>query len=317
MRVTILRIPLLVLVACSSPGTTDPGDDDPGDLLGTFSVSLVAPKRASEGSTTPGFTSIFGKVYDGVQPQTVVWTPQSTDGGCVLSTPHTPFCSPSCGAVAACVADNTCQPYPAAQSVGTVHVAGVKHGSSSEVDLVAVANSYQPPAGTVLDYPGFAEGDAIELTASGSSFTRSFHATARGVAAFELANADSLALQSSAALALAWTAPTNQGSEIAIKLDISHHGGSKGRIECALDDTGSLTIGAPMIDALLALGAAGYPSIIVTRTSTGHAAVATGHVDLVVSSEVEVPIAVPGVISCTDTTQCTPPATCQSDLTCK
>jgi len=317
MRVTIIRISLLVLAACSSQSTPDATNAAPGDLLGTFSVSLVAPKIAGDGSTTPGYTSIFGKVYDGAQPQAVVWTPQSTDAGCVLSTPRTPFCSPGCGTAAACVAENTCQPYPASQSVGSVHVAGVKHGSSTELDLVAVSNSYQPPAGTVLDYPGFAEGEAVDVITSGSSFADAFHATARGVSSLELANANSLALQSGGAFALAWTPPQTEGSQIAIKLDISHHGGSKGKIECSIEDTGTVSIGAPMIDALLALGVAGYPSIIVTRTSTGHAAVADGHADLVVSSEVEVSISVPGVRSCTDSSQCTPPATCQSDLTCK
>ena len=312
---------LILIAAVGCGGSSDPsgGDDgEVGDLLGTFSIQLVAPRTESDGQATPGYTAVLGKVYDGVQPETVIWDPSMTSDGCVLSIPRVPFCSTSCGASAACVADNTCQAYPTAQSVGTVHVTGVETTSGADFGLTAVANTYQPAAGTVLSYPAFAEGDEIGVTASGSTFAGAFSLATEGVGTLTLAAASSFALASGQALALAWTAPRQAaGSRIHIKLDISHHGGSKGKIECDVEDTGALALDAAMVDRLLGLGAAGYPTIIVTRRATGHAAVATGHVDLVVSSEVEAPITVPGVQSCTTDTQCTAPATCQDDLTCR
>lgn len=291
----------------SSPDATG----DTGSLLGSFSVSLVGPVTASDGSITPGHTAILGKVYDGAYPDTVVWTTTMTDGGCSLQTPSTPFCSPSCGSTGVCTATNTCTAYPTSQNVGTVHMRGV----GSEFDLTSVQNTYQAPGSVTLAYPAFAAGDAIYIDASGSTFTPAFEAGTRGVSELAIQNATALALQDNAAFTLGWTAEAN--SKIHVKLDISHHGGSKGKIECDADDSGSLTISAAMVHGLLQLGAAGYPTIIVTRSATGHVAVASGHVDLIASSQVEEPIAVPGVTSCTDDTQCTAPQTCQDDLTCK
>lgn len=306
---------IALVPACGSSGDDAPSGDggETGDLLGTFRIQLVAPT-----ADQAGYTSLLGKIYDGVQPETVIWEPAMTDGGCTLSTPRVPFCSTACGSTGACVEDDTCQAYPASQSVGTVTVRGVKTTTNAtEVTLSAVSNSYQPPAGMQLAYPAFAEGDAISVSASGSAFAGAFTLNAKGVASLELANATSIALAAGTPLALSWTAPAGDSSRIAVKLDISHHGGSKGKIECEVDDTGSLAVSAALVDKLLALGAAGYPTIIVTREVRGHASIASGHADLIVSSEVEAPITVPGVTSCTEDTDCPAPMTCQADLTCK
>jgi len=305
-------------VASGCGGNSSSDDDDAaGDLLGTFSVQLVAPRLETDGTTTPGYTSVLGKVYDGTTPETVLWDASMTSGDCTLSIPRVPFCSPSCGANMACVDDGVCAAYPTAQSVGNVHLDGVKTTSGTGVDLTAVSNTYQA-AGVTLAYPAFAEGDTISLTASGSTFASAFTASTKGVGELSLASGSTLALASGTALQLGWTAATSSSaSTVHVKLDISHHGGSKGKVECDTADAGSLTLASAMVDQLLGLGAAGYPTIIVTRSSVGHAAAATGHVDLEVSSQVEVPITVPGVQSCTDDTQCTAPATCQDDLTCR
>jgi hypothetical protein len=320
MKHHVYCIGLAVSAACGSSGGgggDDGGGGDTGDLLGTFSVQLIAPRVENDGSTTAGYTSVLGKVYDGTTPDTVLWDPSMTGGGCTLSIPRVPFCSPACGSAQACVDTNTCVAYPTSQDVGTVHLDGVKTTSGSSFDLTAVANTYQP-AGVTLQYPAFGEGDAVKLTATGSAFTPAFTATTKGVGSLELTSATSLALATGTPLAVTWTASANTGSSsVHVKLDISHHGGSKGKVECDSDDTGSVTLASAMVDQLLGLGAAGYPTIIVTRAATGHTNVATGHVDLVASSQVEVAITVPGVQSCTTDDQCTAPATCQDDLTCR
>ncbi|MFT3697617.1 MAG: hypothetical protein QM831_31020 [Kofleriaceae bacterium] len=308
---------ILLIASCGGSSSDDDGNQTAtGDLLGTVSVQLVAPHTESDGTMDAGYTSVLGKIYDGTVPDTVIWDTSMTDGGCVLSIPRVPFCSPSCSSTQACVDTNTCADYPTAQDVGTVHLDGVKTSSGSSFDLTSVSNTYQA-AGLTLTYPGFAEGDTIKVSGSGSSFTPAFSTSAKGVAQLSIGNSSSLALAASTALNLSWTAPAVTGSSVHVKLDISHHGGSKGKIECDTDDTGSLTLSSGMVDKLLSLGAAGYPTIIVTRSSTGHAGVADGHVDLVVSSEIEEPITVPGVVSCTQDSDCTSPATCQDDLTCQ
>jgi hypothetical protein len=309
----------LALTGCGGSSADDDGGGGSaaGDLLGTFAVQLVAPRVENDGTTTPGYTSVLGKVYDGVNPEAVIWDTTMTDGGCRLQVPRVPFCSPSCGSNMVCVDTNTCASYPTSQSVGSVRVEGLHTSSGATgVDLIAVANAYQAPASAGLSYPGFAAGDKLELTASGSAFSGAFSITTSGVTQLALDHADSLALAASTALALGWTAGASD-AQIHIALDISHHGGSKGKIECDAADRGALTLSSAMVDQLLSLGVAGFPTIVVTRSVTGHAAVADGHVDLVASSQLEVSIGVPGVKSCVDDTQCTPPATCQDDLTCR
>lgn len=315
--------PLLFLVACGG------GDDAPVDaqgidapigtvtpLLGTFQVSLV-PAVTTGSTTSAAYSALLGKIYDGVQPEAIVWQTAGTAGGCTLTTPKVPFCATPCGPSAVCVADDTCKPYATSQTLGTVTVTGLatKTGAAS-FTMDPIANAYQPPSSVQLDYPAFTEGEKFEFVTSGSTFAESFTVGTRGIAALNITNS-ALALQPNTPLALTWTPPAATGSTIHVKLDISHHGGSKGKLECDLPDSGSATLDGGLITQLLNLGAAGYPTIIVTRSRTGSAAIAKGRIDLVASSTVEKAVTVPGIISCTDTSECPSPQTCQPDLTCK
>jgi hypothetical protein len=291
----------------------DQGDAGAKQVVGTFTVSLVAPST----DDSSGHTSLVGKVYDGPSPAQVVWESSGESGDCHLSKPRVPFCSTPCGGSAVCVEDDQCQDYPTAHSVGTVQVSGVKTTSgATEFSLDPIAKTYQPSGDIALPFPAFAEGDAIRLAAKGGDFS-AFTLSAKGVAPLELAVGD-LALARNTALQLAWTAAgASATSRIHVKLDISHHGGSKGMIECDSDDDGSLDISSELITSLLDLGAAGYPTIIVTRHSGGSAQIAPGTVNLTVSSIVEKAVGVPGLASCNDDTECPTGKTCQSDLSCK
>jgi hypothetical protein len=295
------------------PSTPDQADAGATQVVGTFTISLVAPSA----NDSSGHTSLVGKVYDGPTPAQVVWETASESGDCQLSKPRVPFCSTPCGGSAACVEDDQCQDYPTAHSVGTVQVSGVKTTSgANDFSLDPVANTYQPSGAVALRFPAFAEGDAIRLAAKGGDFS-AFTLSAKGVAPLELAQRD-LTLARNTALQLSWTAAgASAASRIHVKLDISHHGGSKGMIECDADDDGSLEIASELITSLLDLGAAGYPTIIVTRHSGGSAQIAPGTVNLLISSSVEQAVSVPGLASCNDDTDCPTGKTCQSDLSCK
>jgi len=312
-------VAILALAACGGSGDTvgDAGEvrdaplGDVGPVVGTFKVSLVA------GASTAAYTSLVGKIYDGVQPEAIVWETAASDGHCTLLTPRVPFCATPCGASAVCTETDTCKPYPTARAVGTVTATGLATtAGASSFAMEPIANGYQPPAGVQLAYPAFTEGDKFELAATGSAFTGPFVVGTRGVAALTINDA-TIALQSGVPLALSWPAPAATGSTIHVLLDISHHGGSKGKLECDLPDSGSASLDAGLITQLLGLGAAGYPTIIVTRATTGSAAISAGRVDLVASSTVERAVTIPGVISCTETSDCPTGQTCQADLTCQ
>ncbi|WP_437811175.1 hypothetical protein [Sorangium sp. So ce1078] len=286
---------------------------DPERLVGAFQVRS-SPGDAPE---TPGSTSVFGKIYDGPTPSQVVWELAAEEGSCRLLTPRVPFCNEPCGGSAVCVEDDTCQPYPAAHSAGDVTATGLNL-ESGEAALVMkpTANNYQPPAGVKLAYPPADEGQTVRLEASGDYFS-AFAVEARGVSPIELLN-DTIRIEPDAAVQLAWTPPGQAGiSALRVTLDISHHGGTKGMIECTAEDTGSLDLPASLVTQLLDLGVAGFPSIVVTREAVGSATIAPGRVDLVISSQVERPVEVAGLTSCNDSSQCPDGQTCQTDLTCQ
>lgn len=322
MTVTFLPRGLLAvcLLAACGGGDDDDGatcDSSMGDgnaLVGTFEIELVAPT-----TDTPGRTTVVGAVYDGPQPQPVVWETSMMSGDCALLTPRIPFCATPCGNDAACVEDDTCQPYPTKQGVGTVHVAGLAlsaGGTDGGFDMTPISNSYSPPGSVTIAYPGFAEDDEVSIASSDTAFACAFAVNGRGLAPLDVTT-DQPALAQSTALVLQWTPPADAApTTVEIKLDISHHGGTKGTIECTTADDGELTIAAPLVDGLLALGAAGYPTIKLAREDIDSTVISAGRVDLAVRSQVELPIVVPGVTSCTDTSECPKGQTCRDDLTC-
>jgi hypothetical protein len=324
-----LRLASLLATVCAACGGDDTGANadagtdamlgDPDALVGRFNVDLVAPVPATAGNpATDGYTAVLGIVLDRPQPEAVIWDATLTDGACVLRIPRVPFCEEPCGGLAVCVADDTCEPYGIRQDVGAVHARGLATTTGgSDVDLTVIGGNYQVPGDIHLAYPAFAPGGPVEMAAAGSAFTPAFTLTGKGIAPLVLTSADP-ALAREQPITLTWTAPSGDApSRVALQLDISHHGGSKGKIECDAPDTGNLTLSAQLITRLLDLGAAGFPTVIVTRQATTSALVTSGRVDLVIGSRVERPVSVPGIMSCVDDDGCTPPQTCQSDLTCR
>jgi hypothetical protein len=292
-------------------GETEGTPGDPDVLVGSFQVQLIAATDAS-----PAKTAVLGKIYDGPTPPAVVWEQADERGDCRLMTPRVPFCSTPCGGSAVCVEDDTCEPYPAAHGAGTVTLGGVRltdGGASFAMD--PINNTYQPGAGVTLEYPAFDEGAEVTLAAAGDYF-HAFELAAAGVRPLELADT-ALALAQDTPLDLEWTAGSVASARIRVKLDISHHGGTRGMITCEAADTGALTIDGGLIGRLLDLGVAGFPTIIVTRESIGAVTIAPGRVELVLSSSLEHAVDVPGVESCTADDQCPAGQTCQPDLTCQ
>lgn len=297
-------------------GSDETGPVDPGVLVGSFQLQLSEPKPASgDTPATPGATAIFGKIYDGPTPEQLVWEPGTVVDACRLLTPRVPFCNTPCGGSAACVEDDTCQPYPTALDAGVVEVEGVATtDGATSFSMEPIADNYQAPVGTTLAYPAFAAGDVITLRAAGAEVD-AFEVSTTGVAQLELTNA-SITLDAAADLNLTWTVSGGEDSTVEVKLDISHHGGTKGKIECETEDTGSLVIGAALVAELLDLGVSGFPTIVVNRTSIGSAATSVGRVDLEVSSSVERTVLIDGLTSCTDSSECPDGQTCQPDLRC-
>lgn len=284
---------------------------DPNVLAGTFKVTLQSASASVAASV-----SVLGKVYDGATPAATIWDVKATSGGCQLLVPRVPFCETPCGSSKVCVADNTCVAYPTSHSVGAVRVRGIGTTTgSSDFTMTPISNGYQAPAGVTLAYPPFSPGDKLTFDAAGADYP-AFSLAGKGIAVLEVA-ATSLTAAADTALPVRWTAAATDLAKVHVKLDVSHHGGSKGKIECEAEDTGALDIPADLMTQLLALGVAGYPSIVVSRDATSFVVGPSGRIELVVSSITEKSIDVTGLTSCTKNEDCPAGKTCQSDLTCQ
>jgi hypothetical protein len=290
-------------------GASDAGSTvDPAKKVGTFTVRLVAPKPASGGSSaSEGFTSINGKVFDVPVPEEIVWDVDVEQSGCKLLKPRVPFCDPAC-AQGVCIEDDKCAPNAFPKSVGPVTFSGLKSSTgSADVKIDPISGSYSTPGDVMLAYPAFAEGDSVKLHAAGESGA-AFDITAKGIAPLTLTST-SFPLKTGMPLPLAWKAPGKSDvGRISVLLDISHHGGTK--------DTGSLSIPADLITKLLKLGVAGFPTVLVSRVSSGSAQISAGKVELQIVADVEHGVEIDGLVSCTDDLDC-PSKSCGDDLKCK
>lgn len=279
---------------------------DPNAVVGSFIVELIGKTDSAD-----PYVAVSGKVYDGVTPSTVVWDLVTSASGCQLLKPRAPFCSTPCSGGGVCVEDDQCASYPTAQDLGPVTVQGL---GSTDIVMKPIASSYQLPGDVTLAYPPAAEGATVGLQVSGGPFG-AFSIQTKMVA--PLVASGTLTLDASKPLALTWTAPGDPAlARMQIKVDISHHGGAKGKIECDVPDSGSLQIPASMISSLIDLGVAGFPTATLTRVTSGSAAIAPGKVSLQTLSSVALELVVPGFQSCHEDTDCPTGKACQQDLTC-
>jgi hypothetical protein len=297
----------------SGSGATS-GSSGSDELIGSFQVNIKKASSAVE---------VLGRVNDTPLPSVLVWDLAQEDGDCQLLLPTAPFCDPGCGAEI-CQPDNVCVPYPVGQNVGEVTLSGVKlETGETTLVLKEVAKNYQPPPGTKFAFPPFEEGDEVSFHAAGAVYP-GFDVDAPAVAPLSLTSTD-FALEEGKAFELKWDAASDPGaSRVHVKLNISHHGGTKGEIKCDTDDDGELTISAELMTELIGLGVAGFPTVEVTRASSSMASITQGRIELVVSAFVGQGVTIAGLDSCTATScdaggECIPcpeGKTCQSDFTC-
>jgi hypothetical protein len=278
---------------------------------GYFRIVLTEKTTLSQGLPT-----VQGKVYAGPLPEAITWVEKARSGACTLYEPKAPYCDPGCGSGAQCVSDGVCKEYPKSIGVGKVTVNGVKtQAGSTTFAMDPILNGYQPPAGTNLEYLPFAEGDPVTVSAAGDTGLGAFSVAAKAIARLSVLN-DSIVLADGLPIQLRWTPPGKDvGSAVSVSIDISHHGGTKGKIECETADNGSLDIAASLVDALKALGVSGWPQIQITRKTVG--VNDKVHVDLEIASPIAKPLSIPGLVSCTGDEDCPEGKTCQQDMQCK
>ena len=274
----------------SQAGSSAPGGGAPTGNVGSFSVVL----NPAIDETGP-YTSVFGTVYGGPYPTDIIETVVAENDVCTVYKFSRHTCT-GCSTSQTCTDTDECTDKPSLVSVGAVTLDGV---GASQLKLSAVNNNYQY-AGD-LDYPGFAEGDDITLTAAGDHYP-AFSVTAQGVAPVELGES-TYALASGSPLTVEWTAGGGT-ADIEVELNISKHGGSAGYLKCEVEDSGALTIPEDLITALIDLGVAGFPQLTVRRSTRSEAQVGSATVALQVVALAVPTLEIEGYCSCFNSDDC-------------
>jgi hypothetical protein len=260
------------------------------------------------------YTTVIGQVANGVSPLLVLETVVEA-GDCRFARPVNYFCDPTCIGGDTCTANGECVPSPSNGSVGAVSVTG----ASGDFEMAARAPVYFYTFNGDLPHPAFDASSVVELVAEGDGDVGGFQVSAHGVDAL-VSGLHNPSLAAGEALTLAWVPSDAEGgledTRILVDLNIANHGGAPGRIECETLDDGELTVSAELVDALLANGYSGFPSLVLSRVGAGSVGIEAGCVDLRLVSLRAFAVVIPGLTSCSNDDDCPTDESCQPDLSC-
>lgn len=261
--------------------------------FGSFTISL---NPAVEDAAA--YTAIFGKVYSGPYPTDVIETVIDSDDNCKVYKYSLHACyDPACPGEQTCVAENVCEAKPVPVSVGDVSVAGI---GATSLKLAVTNLNYQYPLD--LPYPGVTEGEPVTLTGTGDAFP-AFSVSATGVAPIATSESSYL-ITSGQPLTVNWTPGGDPATEVTATLNVSKHGGSAGYVLCKTTDSGTLTISADVVKALVELGVGGFPELLLKRATHGESTVSGGKIGLDVEAVAKPPLDIEGYCSCFNDSDC-------------
>jgi hypothetical protein len=288
--------------ATSSSSSTAPSASGP---YGIFELHY-----ATGTGTAPSYTDISGLMRDGVPTELVVWEKKKTEGDCSLYTPRVPFCE-GCATPQVCVADNVCRTPPTSHPIGQVTLTGLNGTSPLELTPITSDADTKYLCAETLPLPPCTAGAPISLAATGAGQFPAFSIAAQCIAPLVVTNS-TIAIESGKDFTLTWTPGAVADARIGLEFDLSHHGGSKGRLLCDTADSGTLKVSGALIKSLMDLGVTGFPKADVKRVYTGKTAVGTGTAELRLRANIEFVAEIPGLKSCNGNAECTAPETCQT-----
>ena len=246
-----------------------------------------------------GFATATGSIADAVIPSTIRFE-AGTDGGCTLWQKVVPFCEEPCEPDEACNHQSECVPYPVPQDIGPVTLTGLSQ------PLELTADDYGNYWDTSLGYPMFQAGSPIVVSAQDLFELRGF-----GVETLVVPQPDWL-LQPGQDMAVSWTAGTSP-AWVEFTFNIDQHGASPLTMICEMEDTGSATLPASLLEQLVNSGVSGYPSAWMRRRTADAVQLEQGCVDLLVYSHVPVDMGVEGYTPCNGDQDCPDGEHCDMD----
>jgi hypothetical protein len=265
--------------------------------VGEFSIEL-----------SEEYTSVGGKVWDGVTPR-FVSEQVMVEGSCRLLASPRALCTPPCVAgTEECSADAVCVPAPQARDVGLVTVEGLV--APLEMRPGDQTRNYTNPAIPALPHPGFAPGANLHLHASGGDF-EAFDLWGWGISLLGVTT-DPIEVRSGMPTLVEWRVPADVGpAHVHATLEIDNHGSSGTWIECDVADTGSLAIPAALIDELFMRGRSGFPTLGLARRTATSVEITPGCVELLTQSQLALDVEVEGITSCAGPSDCPLGQTCR------
>ena len=310
----VVTASLLGFFACGSNTSSSSPNNDAGTSTteakanGAFEIHYVSGATSAD-----SYTEVGGFMYDGATADLVIWEKKKTDGNCSLYQPRTPFCE-SCASGQVCVDTNVCRTPPSTHDVGTITMTGLTSPSGANplpLTTVTSATGTTYNCAEDLPVPPCTTGATVGLSASGKGDYPAFSIQTQCIAPL-VVTSSAITLQSGTAFTLTWTPSTVAGASINLEFDLSHHGGSKGKVICETSDSGSLQVSSALVDSLLALGVTGYPKADVTRVITGTTPVGSGQAQLKLYSDQSFVVQIPNLVSCQNDTECPTGQTCQN-----
>jgi hypothetical protein len=287
------------------------GSGGPGGQVGTMNLRGPCGVEVQVGrfsvETQTDFGVVQGVVFGGVVPTSI---PRlvSEQGPCKVWERRNLVCIPACAGATTCGESGTCIPYPRQLSVGRVSITGLTRPTAMEPRMPG-NNYFDPDA----DNPPFLVGSPIALTADGAEGRRGFQLSGRGSA--PLGSKPTWMIERGNDLKIEWAkSATDDGTRVAVDLNIDQHGLSPLSVACEFEDTGMATIPATIIDRLFASGVSGFPNGRIFRRTADHVDVEQGCVELFVGSPLAADVSVAGHAACKKAEDCPSGQTCNLSL---
>ena len=311
---------VLILSCTSSSSDSKPDVSEPVDIQPDTKADITPPDAsdisasdAEETDVTPSvacplnervggfeisdfnlFAAVVGVVRDGIIPLTILQK-QAESGDCVLLKKDNPFCDPPCAAGDLCNHDATCLPYPSNLNIGTVTVTGLKIPVSLEPNIV---NDYSD---TTLPPEPWDVGDEVTLVAAGADID-GFSLQVEGVEPLVMAD-KGWTVNEGEPTEIFWE-PSSGPGKMFLQLNVDQHGVTPVTLFCEMEDTGSLSIDATLIDQFLAFGVSGFAAGELHRRSVDSVWVEPGCVDLSLYSMIQAQPVVEGHTPCNANEDC-------------
>jgi hypothetical protein len=261
------------------------GECDPNTMVGAFVVQMELD-----------YTAFSGAVSDSVVDSKVL-QPVASEGDCRLVRKENSFCDPLCASDEVCDLAGECVPAAVAQNLGSMTLTGTNPDLAIEP---TGSNKYNG----IPEHPGFDPDASIRLQTTGGDTDP---LDLRGGGFEPVAAQDEWLIEPGQPIAVSWDASAQNGPYtpyVRILLNVDQHGSTPVTLICDVEDSGSMSIPAGIVDMLLGSGISGFPSGHLYRRTSDSTQTEWGCAQLTVESHAQALIDIVGHTPCQSDSDC-------------